>query len=90
MSLFSAGQFNLDQAQQGLSSAAQRESSRNIQNKNIAEQESQSKAAIGSTVGGVAGGAIGGATLGSVVPGYGTAIGATIGAIAGAFGAKLF
>lgn len=85
MSLFSAGQFSLDQAQQGLSSSAQQETARNIANKNLAEQNKQGKAALGASAGAAAG-----ALAGSVIPGVGTALGGLLGGIAGSFGSKLF
>ncbi len=85
MSLLAAGQFQVNQAQAGLGAAAERETSRNIANKNLKEQEEAGKASLGATVGGVVGGA-----LGSYFGPAGTAAGSTLGSIAGGFASKLF
>lgn len=94
MSLLAAGQFQVNQAQTGLGAAAERETQRNVANRNLKEQNDAGKASIGATVastaGGLAGSAIAGAQFGAAAGPYGAAAGAVLGAIAGAFGSKLF
>lgn len=86
MSILGAGQFQLNQSQQGLATAARTETDRYIANRNLQQQNEQGKAALGGTIGGAAG-AIAGTAIGGPVGGY---VGATLGSLAGSFASKLF
>ena len=89
---YAQDQFN--ESLKGLDSAAQGETQRNIENKQIREQEKAGKAQLGATIGGAAG-TLAGAKVGVAIGGeaggpYGAAAGALVGAIAGTFGSRLF
>lgn len=63
--------------------AADNETRREAQNKQIEAQEKAGRQQLGATVGGLAGGAIAGAQWGSSAGPYGMLIGAAVGAVAG-------
>lgn len=86
MSILGAGQFQLNQSQQGLATAARTETDRNIANRNLHEQGESAKAGLGATVAGSAAGLAGFALGGPI----GAAVGVGLGSIAGSFASKLF